>query len=46
MLNRIFPVIEYEETDPLMDYCSVLFFAGLLAVLISVGLFMVCVYIL
>ena len=46
MLDKLFPVIEYEETDPVMDYFSVLFFAAMFAVLMSVGLFMFCVYVL
>jgi hypothetical protein len=46
MLDKIFPVIEYEETDPFMDYVAVLFYTGMLAVLISIGLFMFCVYVL
>lgn len=46
MLDKIFPVIEYEETDPFMDYVAVLFYAAMFAVLMSVGLFMFCVYVL
>ena len=46
MLERIFFEIEGEEAEEIMDFGSMLFFAGLLGALLSVVLFLICVYVL
>ena len=46
MLDKLFPYIADEDTDPVMDFAQMLFFSALLSCLASVVLFLVCVYVL
>lgn len=46
MFNKLFPAIECEDSDAVMDFAGFLFFTGLLTCLVSVPLFLVVIYVL
>lgn len=46
MFNKLFPAIECEDSDAVMDFAAIMFFGAMIGALLAVALFMVCVYVL